>query len=150
MNALVKFLTDKIGYTVLIILGFLFPGILFVFVWNRDLYLEMELIKLILLALSISFMIFMANFVFTTVNSAMQYAIGRDKDDLHTILGFPIFVSDIEISAAMLYKLYNPEFTIIEFLRIVVLFQGVIVLVGVVPSIVIWLFQKAKNKFKRK
>lgn len=58
MEELIKFLTSKIGYTVLFALCIFAPGNLFVFVWNQELYLEMDIVKLIILTSVISCVIY--------------------------------------------------------------------------------------------
>ena len=64
MEKLVEFFTTKKGLIIFMIsiLGFVFPGMLFVFTFNRELFMEMEIIKLIILSCSISFGLFIVFF----------------------------------------------------------------------------------------
>lgn len=55
MEKLVDFLTSKIGYTLTIIAGFIVPGVMLIFIWNRELYMQLDIIKLLLASFGISF-----------------------------------------------------------------------------------------------
>ena len=149
MDTLVEFLTDKIGYTIFIILGFLLPGTLFIFVWNRQLYLEMEMVKLILLALAISFMLFAANFLCTTIVFMIQEKAKQKEETWRTILGFPIFVCDLEMSVAMIHKLDYPGYSISNFLNHTIIFLALMMISGIFSGLVYWIKRiKKTKKFK--
>lgn len=45
MDRLIEFLTTKVGYVLTVILGFIVPGNVLIFVWNRNVYLEIDIIK---------------------------------------------------------------------------------------------------------
>ena len=49
MDKLIEFLTTKVGYVLTIVLGFIAPGNVLIFVWNRNMYLEMDIVKLLIL-----------------------------------------------------------------------------------------------------
>ena len=51
MDELIKYMISKIGYTLTAIIGGALPGSLLIFVWNRKLYMELDLLKLIILSL---------------------------------------------------------------------------------------------------
>lgn len=63
MEKLVEFLTTKLGYVLMIILGFIAPGNVLIFVWNRDIYLAMDVIKLLILSFAVSFIAFIPNLI---------------------------------------------------------------------------------------
>ena len=44
MDRLIEFLTTKVGYVLTVILGFIVPGNVLIFVWNRNMYLEIDFI----------------------------------------------------------------------------------------------------------
>lgn len=46
MDELIKFLTSKIGYTLTFIFGCLLPGNIMIFALDRQLYLQIDIIKL--------------------------------------------------------------------------------------------------------
>ena len=52
MEELAKFLTSKIGNTLIFILCLFVPGNLFIFLWNRDLYLELDIFRLGVLSIT--------------------------------------------------------------------------------------------------
>ena len=49
MDKLIEFLTTKVGYVLTIVLGFIAPGNVLIFVWNRNMYLEMDIVILLIL-----------------------------------------------------------------------------------------------------
>lgn len=63
MDRLIEFLTTKVGYVLTVILGFIVPGNVLIFVWNRNMYLEIDIIKLLILSFSISFVTLIPNLI---------------------------------------------------------------------------------------
>ena len=57
MDELIKYMISKIGYTLTAIIGGALPGSLLIFVWNRKLYMELDLLKLIILSFAITLII---------------------------------------------------------------------------------------------
>lgn len=145
MDKLVEFLTGKIGYTATVIFGFLFPGMLFIFVWNRQAYFELEIIRLVLLAFCISFAVYICNFWAISIVFATQDKAGDRNVELLDIIGVPLVITNIEIYLSLIYKLENSNFTVLEFANLVVpiAFGGCIV--GTIPSAVKLLWRKIKN-----
>lgn len=145
MDKLFEFLTSKIGYTIGIIFGFLFPGMLFVFVWNYEVYFELGLVRLIILALCISFTIFIPNFLVASFSFMVQEKAGDREVELDSILGLPIFITNFEIYFALMYKLEKNEFTIIQFIDIVILLAMGLGVVGIIPSSIKLLWRKVRK-----
>ena len=50
MDELFKFLAEKVNYVAVIILGFIIPGNVLIFVWNQELYFEIDIIRLLILS----------------------------------------------------------------------------------------------------
>lgn len=148
MDKLFEFLTSKIGYTIGIILGFLFPGMLFVFVWNCKVYFELGLVRLIILALCISFAIFIPNFFATSFSFMVQEKAGDREVELYSILGSPIVIANLEIYFALVYKLEKSEFTIIQFIDIVIFLAIGLGVVGIIPSSIKLLWRKVRKHKK--
>lgn len=148
MEKLVEFLTGKIGYTATVIFGFWFPGMLFIFVWNRQAYFELEIIRLVLLAFCISFAVYICNFFATSIAFATQDKADDRKMDFFDIIGFPLLITNFEIYISLIYKLDNSKFTVLEFVYIVVPVAIVICVVGTVPSLIKLLCRKIKNRKK--
>ena len=76
MDRLIEFLTTKVGYVLTVILGFIVPGNVLIFVWNRNVYLEIDIIKLLILSFSISFVALIPNLI---VVIAMNFINGVNK-----------------------------------------------------------------------
>lgn len=77
MDKLIEFLTTKVGYVLKIVLGFIAPGNVLIFVWNRNMYLEMDIVKLLILSFSISFITFIPNLILTII---IYFIHGGDKE----------------------------------------------------------------------
>lgn len=146
MEKLFDFLITKVGYTAIAILGFLFPGMLFVFIWNRDIYFELEIIRLLILALAITFAIFIGNFLAVSCYSVIQNQAGDMEIDRPYMIGFPIFLTNLEIYFGLMYKLENPNFTVILFIKILFLIDFAILTVGSLPSLIKLLGRKIQKK----
>lgn len=67
MDELFKFLAEKVNYVAVIILGFIIPGNVLIFVWNQELYFEIDIIRLLILSFGIAFMVYVPNFILTTL-----------------------------------------------------------------------------------
>ena len=76
MDRLIEFLTTKVGYVLTVILGFIVPGNVLIFVWNRNVYLEIDIIKLLILSFSISFVTLIPNLIAVI---AMNFIKGVNK-----------------------------------------------------------------------
>lgn len=146
MEKLFEFLITKVGYTAIVILAFLFPGMLFIFIWNRDIYCELEVFRLLILALAITLAIFIGNFLAVSCYSVIQIQAGDMEIDRPYMFGFPIFLTNLEIYFGLIYKLENPNFTIILFVNILLLFDFAILIFGSLPSLIKMLWRKIRKR----
>lgn len=151
MDELIKFLTSKIGYTLTTILGFGLPGNLFIFVWNRNLYLEMDIIKLLILSFAISFMIFIPNlFLCTSICMALD-AVKKEKTSLYQLLFLPIIFTVTEMILAMMIKIISPNYSIEMLLEEAISkFGGTYLSLIVVAMIFERIFVQIKKKISSK
>lgn len=76
MDRLIEFLIKKAPYVLAVILGFIAPGNLFLFVWNRSLYVEMDVIKLLILSFGITYIVFIPN----TIIFMLLYSIHKKRE----------------------------------------------------------------------
>ena len=146
MDKLFEFLTSKIGYTIAVIVGFLFPGMLFIFVWNREIYFEIALIRLIILALCIAFVVYVWNFFVFAIICFVQDKVGDREADASYMIGIPLFLTSSEIYVALLHKLEHSDFTIIQFVDIITKLGTLFIIVGVVPSALKLAWKKIRRK----
>lgn len=112
MEELVKFLTSKIGYTLTAILGFGLPGNLFIFVWNREIYLEMDILKLIILSFAITFIVYIPNIFLITSVCKFFDAILKRRISSDQFIFSSIVCTMIEMIVAMIIKIISPNYTI--------------------------------------
>lgn len=115
MDKLVEFLTSKIGYTLAVIGGLLIPGMLFIFVWDRQVYFELGIIRLLILAVCISFSVFLLDFLVVTVVYAVFEKKMENKINISDIIMITLGVANIEIYVLLIYKLYNESCTVLQF-----------------------------------
>lgn len=54
MERMIEFILNNVAVVVVAILGFSFPGVLTIFLFNRELFLQLDILKLMILAASIS------------------------------------------------------------------------------------------------
>lgn len=116
MDELIKFLTSKIGYTLIGILGFGLPGNLFIFVWNRSLYLDMDIIKLLILSFGIPFMVFIPNVFLCFEGLRVIELIFKKESSFNLIVFMPIVFMLIELMLGMVAKILNPIISISDFI----------------------------------
>ena len=150
MNELVKFLTTKIGYTICIILGFLLPGACFIFVWNREICMQMDIFKLVLLALSVSFMLYIPSLIIASLALAICNDIKEKKEYyLVGILFTSVCVSVTFTISAIVNKIYNPTFSIRDLLdKLIKIYLPLLLILGV-TSLIVDKFLWIKNKINK-
>lgn len=54
MDEFMEYLTSKISKVMMVFIGVIVPGVLFLFIYERDIFMELDILKLLLLSCSIS------------------------------------------------------------------------------------------------
>lgn len=108
MDKLTEFLTKNMSLTILSILGILSPGILTVGIFNRELFIALDCIKLVLLSTSISMptasAIFLLNQIWAhkieDINIKVEMAVALTENILIFGMGIivKIFYRDMKLS----------------------------------------------------
>lgn len=122
MEEIVKILdemVEKRKYAVLgIFVGMVLPENLLFFIWNRDLYLEMDVLKLFLLSLGIGSIFYFMNFI-VCMNHAikMDYTIKQEDGTRKKFVAemgaiITLFVTMCELIGLIFLKIYMPSLTI--------------------------------------
>lgn len=114
MEKLVEFLTSKIGYTIAVIGGFLFPGLIFIFIWDKNLFINLNVVVLFTFAIAISFMLYIPNFILSIWAIELQEKMRKEKNEekYFTILVLGLLATVTEMSGEMINKILNPSVTI--------------------------------------
>ena len=153
MDKLVKFLTKKVGYVLAVILGFIAPGNVLLFAWDRNLYLEMDVVKLLILSFSISFITFIPNLIASFI---IYFIHGRDKVldninkaevkfDLLYYTGIAIVLTVSEIAGVVFMAISTENFKLSEY----VMALGILLMVSIViESIILWRKRRKNNENK--
>lgn len=149
MDELIKFLTTKIGYTLTIILGFIVPGNMFVFVWNRNLYMEMNIIKLLLLSFGISFLIFIPCGVFSLLLVYIMEKILKKESSFSMYIWVTVGLEIFSLSLGMIKKVFNNSYTITDFLKEFVFPLSVDTCVLAIIAVISLIVCKIKKKIKK-
>lgn len=120
MDRLMDFLIKKAPYVLVIILGFIAPGNVFLFIWNRSLYMEMDVIKLLILSFGITYIAFIPN----SVLGILVYFIHkkREKENQFTTkfqfifyTSFTMILTVIELLTYIFFKLCGSKQTLSSF-----------------------------------
>lgn len=153
MDKLVEFLTKKVGYVLAVILGFIAPGNVLLFAWDRNLYLEMDVVKLLILSFSISFITFIPNLIASFI---IYFIHGRDKVldninkaevkfDLLYYTGIAIVLTISEIAGVVFMAISTENFKLSEY----VMALGILLMVSIViESIILWRKRRKNNENK--
>lgn len=149
MDELIKFLTTKIGYTLTIILGFIVPGNMFVFVWNRNLYMEMNIIKLLLLSFGIPFLIFIPCGVFSLLLVYIMEKILKKESSFSMYIWVTVGLEIFSLSLGMIKKVFNNSYTITDFLKEFVFPLSVDTCVLAIIAVISLIVCKIKKKIKK-
>lgn len=123
MDELVKYLTSKIGYTLAAIFGFGIPGNVLIFMWNRELYLEMDIFKLLIISFGIPFMLFIPNLISVIEFMIIRSYLSKKEDEtgeIETTIGTAICCEVVEIGFIIALKINNSDFTVARCWKIVI------------------------------
>lgn len=149
MENLVKFLTEKIkiAHTLTVLLGFIVVGAMFVFVWNRDIYIELNALQLLLLSIGISFLIFIPNFVLGLDITFEENNDGTEKGNYSAAWMLGTLFTDFEMISGMLLKIYINDLTIKSYITGLLLLFGVIFFIIIIRDFRTWI---REYRLKRK
>lgn len=153
MDELIKYLTSKIGYTLTLIFGFGLPGSVLIFVWDGKLYLEMDILKLLLLSFGITFMLFIPNFLIVVEMCIVSEKTLKRKQVLsepYMILLVPISLTVLEIGFVIACKIVNDDFTMSQCWKYIIGPIVVIAILTVIIESLIPIFITVYKKIKRK
>ena len=145
MEKLVDFLTSKIGYTLTIIAGFIVPGVMFIFIWNRELYMQLDIIKLLLASFGISFFLYIPLLIFSIKITSITEKISKKEGEGMAVLLVPVFLTVLEMMLLMTIKIINTDYSMLDFVKEfgVVTFWCVVIISGI--DFLIGLFVKTKK-----
>lgn len=153
MDELVKYLTSKIGYTLAVIFGFALPGNALIYIWDRELYLEMDILKLLIISVGIPFMLCIPNFFVVMEIVLTKNLISKKSEDIFCvdiIACTALIFGVMEIDLAIAYKIIDNDFTAVQCLEYVV---GPIVIIAIllmvvrnIISLLMMLYKKIKYK----
>ena len=117
MEKLVDFLTSKIGYTLTIIAGFIVPGVMLIFIWNRELYMQLDLIKLLLASFGISFFLYIPLLIFGIKITSIVERVSKKEVEGMAVLLVPVFLTVVEIMLLMTIKIINTNYSMLDFVK---------------------------------
>lgn len=145
MEKLVDFLTSKIGYTLTIIAGFIVPGVMLIFIWNRELYMQLDIIKLLLASFGISFFLYIPMLIFGIKITSITEKISKKEAEGMAVLLVPVFLTVVEIMLLITIKIINTDYSMLDFVKEfgVTTFWCVVIISGL--DFLIGLFVKIKK-----
>ncbi len=147
MDKLIEFFTTKNGLLIFIILiaGFVMPGILFIFGFNRDLFFELDIVKLLILAGSFSFSIYIAVFLFVNLFNFLKEKYQRQKMDISDIVFKPLVISNICMYIGIYFRINESIHSMKEFINWFVLILLSLMIVAIIMWIPHIIYFKIKN-----
>jgi len=116
MDNLIEFLTNKIGYTLCAILFLGFPGFVFIFVWNRELFISMDIFRLVIFSFAIASMLYVPHFMLYNFIVMLEEKVRGKKYELIETILLPAFLTLSIMASGMIYKLEKETFTVLEFI----------------------------------
>lgn len=152
MDELVKYLTSKMGYTLAIIFGFGVPGNVLIFMWNRELYLEMDIFKLLIISFGIPFMLFIPNLILVVEVMILRSHFLKKEDessDLDITIGTAIAFNVIEIGFIIALKINHSAFTVASCWKMVIVAIVFFSIAFMVIEAIVSKIIKIKNKRKK-
>lgn len=152
MDELVKYLTSKMGYTLAIIFGFGVPGNVLIFMWNRELYLEMDIFKLLIISFGIPFMLFIPNLILVVEVMILRSHFSKKEDessDLDITIGTAIAFNVIEIGFIIALKINHSAFTVASCWKMVIVVIVFFSIAFMVIEAIVSKIIKIKNKRKK-
>lgn len=152
MDELVKYLTSKMGYTLAIIFGFGVLGNVLIFMWNRELYLEMDIFKLLIISFGIPFMLFIPNLILVVEVMILRSHFSKKEDessDLDITIGTAIAFNVIEIGFIIALKINHSAFTVASCWKMVIVVIVFFSIAFMVIEAIVSKIIKIKNKRKK-
>ena len=148
MDKLIEFFTTKNGLLIFLtlVLGFFMPGILFIFGFNRNLFFELDIARLLILAGSIAFSIYIAVFIFVNIFSMLKEKYQKEEIDISEVIFKPIAITDICMYIGIYYRINENINSMKEFVNwftLILLGLMVVTLIMWIPYII---YIKIKNK----
>lgn len=167
MDELFKLLVKKVNYVAIIILGFIIPGNVLIFVWNQDLYFEIDIIRLLVLSFGIAFIVYVPNFILMILLIAFKAILTEgDKEqkcnedesqnqnitEVISAIIVPMVFEFGEIGAYIYSKIVSNNTSISEYCKYIgkylIQMIGVFFLLYIIVSIASPLILKVRNKLK--
>ncbi len=148
MDKLVEFFTTKNGPLVFVTLiaGFFMPGTLFIFGFNRDLFFELDIVRLLILAGAIVFSVFIIVFVFENIFNMLKEKYQGQKIGISDMIFKPIMLSDICIYIGIYFRINEYIYSMKEFVNWLVLFLLTLSIVSIVMWVPYILYLRIKKR----
>ena len=135
LNEIFKFMNNRenrvlIWIILVAIIFFGLPGNVLIFAWNKELYLKMDIIKLLMLSfgipmMSIIFVAIATSIALWIVNYKLNY-----KNMMSTYIGLAIIVNDIIIIFATMQKVIEEKFTAGKCIAIIIIPIALVIVIG--------------------
>lgn len=167
MDELFKLLAEKVNYVAIVILGFIVPGNVLIFVWNQDLYFEIDIIRLLVLSFGIAFIVYVPNFILTALFVAVKSILtesdkeqknnedeqqNRNMTELISVIIVPIVLEFCEIGAYIYSKIVSSNTSISGYCKYIgeylIPIIGIFFALYIIVSIASPLILKVRNKLK--
>lgn len=148
MDKLIEFFTTKNGPLIFITLiaGFFMPGTLFIFGFNRELFFELDIVRLLILAGSIAFSVFIMVFVFENIFHILKEKYQAQKIGISDMIFKPIVLSDVCIYIGIYFRINGYIHSMKEFVNWFIFFLILLTIISITMWVPYVIYHKIKNR----
>lgn len=155
MDKLFEFLTAKVNYVVFIILFFLIPGNVLIFVWNKDIYFEVDIVRLLILSVGVAFMVFVPNLMLAVMAIMIFDKIGmaNNMNEPIIIMAVPGIAEFCEIGFYVYNKIISNKISIKKYCKfigekLILSFIGMLGILCII-SVIEWIYRSICKSQKK-
>lgn len=108
MEELFKFAEKHWILSIIIILGMLDPGIVFIFLWDSNMFWSEDMLKLLILSSAIMCVLYVYNFILVYIGHLVKPIEKSIQGMEMEKMIFPIICAMIELGVVVFFKLFTP------------------------------------------
>lgn len=151
LNEIFKFMNNRenrvlIWIILVAVIFFGLPGNVLIFVWNQELYLKMDIIKLLMLSFGIPTMSIVFVAIVTSIALWIQNKIFGYENQVVIYIGLAIVVNDIFVIYATVQKIITTKLLANKCIWRIIEFLIVILVFSLVEWTIRWIYRKVKKR----
>ena len=140
---------NKIWYMLCAIAFWEFPRVVMIYTWDRDAFLSIDAVKLIVFAFAVGFMLCCASLPTSLIIGIGYSKTPKKNMEIIEILIAAIIINTTMMLVAVVMKFINPDMLFEEFFKEFVIYNILIVLVDFIVRRKNWFLYKKRNGRKQ-